>query len=83
MLEDALEAIWRGILTVVRFIFWDILFETICFYLGRFTLLLFTLGHYPRGTAVERDINFIGIVGLVVLAFIWVAIALVDNQLAS
>jgi hypothetical protein len=49
------------------------------FNVGRFVLLLITLGRYPRYHDVEKDVNKISLVGVAVVFLAWVAIALYNN----
>lgn len=53
-----------------RFILWiflQILFEIVCFYIGRFFLLVISLGHYEKIIKSKRDGTIESITGLVIL----------------
>jgi hypothetical protein len=47
--EDVLEEIGKGFLRAVGWIFAEILFGTVCYWIGWPVCRAFTLGAYPRG----------------------------------
>jgi hypothetical protein len=51
----------------------------VLFNLGRAFLLLVTLGKYPRGIKLEKDVNLISGVGVGVLLAVWTSIAIYNN----
>ena len=78
-MEDLAEGLLRGLAGVLRWFLWDIIFHIVLFNLGRLVLLLITPGRYPRGQAIERDVEKISWAGVGVLAAGWVVIALINN----
>jgi hypothetical protein len=66
------DEIARGAGSVLRFILFHVVWEIILFNLGRATLLLFTLGRYPRGRWVELHSGRIGFAGVAVVLLLWV-----------
>jgi hypothetical protein len=73
------DFIAEGLVATVKFIFEWLLWSSVLFNLGRITLLLCTLGRYPRGDALDRDVNRIALVGLLALVCLWSAIAIYNN----
>jgi len=73
-MEEIAEGIFRSIGTVIRWIAVHLIFHILCFNLGRLTLLLVTLGRYPRQNVLERDEDKISFFGLLVIILSWVAI---------
>ena len=74
-MDSILEAIIEFIKFVLGYIFWCLLL----FNIGRIFLLLVTLGKYPRGDKLEKDVNLISGVGVGVLFAIWSSIAIYNN----
>ena len=74
-----MEEIAGGLLRFLGGVLWDLLLNIILFNIGRFSLLLITLGHYPQGEAIEKDAEKITWAGVFVLFLIWLAIALYNN----
>lgn len=64
---------------LARFLFVLLIWQLVLFNVGRGTLLLCTLGRYPRGAALKHDINRIALTGLGVLTCMWLAIAVYNN----
>lgn len=62
-----------------RFLLISLIWPLVLFNLGRGTLLLCTLGRYPRGPALTRDANRIALAGFGVLLGAWTAIAIYNN----
>ena len=64
---------------LARFLFVVLIWQLVLFNLGRGSLLLCTLGRYPRGLALKRDTDRIALAGLGVLICAWSAIAIYNN----
>ena len=75
------EEITNGIVAVVKFIAYYIIWSFVLFNLGRASLLLVTLGRYPRGFDVERNVNQISLVGVLVFVLAWSVVAIHNNTL--
>ena len=75
------EEITNGVVAVVKFIAYYIIWSFVLFNLGRVSLLLVTLGQYPRGLDAQRNINKISLVGIFVLVLAWSAVAIYNNTL--
>jgi len=73
------DLIANGVAAIVKFVFVWLIWSFVLLNLGRITLLLCTLGRYPRGRTTERDTNRIAFTGLVVLIFLWSGIAIYNN----
>ena len=73
------DDIAKGAGAVAKFIGYYVIWCAVLLTLGRVTLLLVTLGRYPRGSAVERDANRISLVGVLVLLVAWSLIAIYNN----
>ena len=78
-MEEIAEGFLRIIGGVIRWFLWNLIFHMVLFNIGRLFLLLVTLGKYPRGYALERDVEKISWVGAVVVVLIWAVIALYNN----
>lgn len=57
----------------------EVMVQVVLFNVGRISLLLVTLGSYPRGHILERDVVRIAWAGVVVVFLVWAAIALYNN----
>jgi len=75
------EEITNGIVAVIKFIAYYIIWSFVLFNLGRASLLLVTLGQYPRGLDAQRHVNQISLVGILVLVLAWSAVAIYNNTL--
>lgn len=73
------DQIADGVMAVARFLLGYLLWDCVLFNLGRGSLLLCTLGRYPRGPALRRDNNRIAIAGMLVLILAWSCIALYNH----
>lgn len=71
-----MDEIVGGLIAAVTFFMSVVLWQLLLFNLGRGSLLLCTLGRYPRGETLRRDANRIALTGLFVLILVWSAIAL-------
>lgn len=78
-MEEIAEGFARALGGILRWVLWEFLFHILLFNLGRFFLLLVTLGRYPRGRFLESDINKISGVGLALIVVCWIIIALYNN----
>ncbi len=75
------EEIINGVIAVVKFIAYYIIWSFVLFNLGRASLLVVTLGQYPRGLDAQRHVNQISLVGVLVLVLAWSAVAVYNNTL--
>jgi hypothetical protein len=75
------EEITNGVVAVVKFIAYYVVWSFVLFNLGRASLLVVTLGQYPRGLDAQRHVNQISLVGVVVLVMAWSAVAVYNNTL--
>ena len=75
------EEITNGVVAAVKFVAYYIIWSFVLFNLGRMSLLLVTLGQYPRGLDVQRHVNQISLLGILVLALAWSAVAIYNNTL--
>ena len=75
------DEITSGVAAVVKFIAYYIIWSFVLFNLGRVSLLLVTLGQYPRGHDAQRHVNQISFVGIFVLVLAWSAVAIYNNTL--
>lgn len=73
------DEITNGAVAVVKFIAYYIIWSFVLFNLGRMSLLVVTLGQYPRGLDAQRHVNQISLVGILVLVLAWSAIAIYNN----
>ncbi len=73
-MEDVAEGFFRLVIGVIRWVLINLLLHIFCFNLGRFVLLLLTVGRYPRLQVLERDANKITTFGVVIIILVWVAI---------
>jgi len=74
-----MDSILEAIVEFIKFVLWYICWCLVLFNTGRIFLLLVTLGHYPHGEKLEKDVNFISSVGVGVLFAIWSTIAIYNN----
>ena len=75
------EEIARGFVAVAKFVAYYIIWSFVLFNLGRASLLLVTLGQYPRGLDVQRHTNQISLVGILVIILAWSLVAVYNNTL--
>jgi hypothetical protein len=75
------EEIANGVVAVVKFIAYYVIWSFVLFNLGRASLLVVTLGRYPRGLDAQRHINQVSLVGVLVLVMAWSAVAVYNNTL--
>lgn len=75
------EEITNGVVAVVKFIAYYVIWSFVLFNLGRASLLVVTLGQYPRGLYAQRHVNQISLVGVLVLVMAWSAVAVYNNTL--
>lgn len=78
-LPDLVEDILKGVLGVIKWLAWHLLFEIILFNVGRVFLLVVTGLKYSRGVYVELHQSSISMVGLGVIFAIWACIAVYNN----
>lgn len=88
-LTDALKAIFKligGSFRAIAWLFWEIFFETITWYIGWFVCRTLSLGHYPDeplGGEDDADISTTIIVGLTGLITLSVLLALIYKLFAG
>lgn len=75
------EEITNGVVAVVKFVAYYIIWSFVLFNLGRGSLFLVTFGQYPRGLDAQRHVNQISLVGILVLVLAWSAVAIYNNTL--
>ena len=75
------EEITNGVIAVVKFIAYYVIWSFALFNLGRASLLVVTLGKYPRGLDSQRHVNQISLVGILILVMAWSAVAVYNNTL--
>ncbi len=75
------DEIANSVVAVVKFVAYYIIWSFVLFNLGRVSLLLVTLGQYPRGLDAQRHTNQISLVGILLLVLAWTAIAIYNNTL--
>ena len=75
------EEITNGVIAAIKFILYYIVWSVVLFNLGRASLLLVTLGQYPRGLDAQRNVNQISLVGILVLVLAWSLVAIYNNTL--
>jgi len=65
-LEDLFKILAEGFIEFIKWFFGQVLIEIIFYGIGRITLLILTLGRYPRGKEAHKDADIITLVGLAV-----------------
>ena len=75
------DEITNSAVAIVKFIAHYIIWSFVLFNLGRMSLLVVTLGKYPRGLDAQRHVNQISLVGILVLVLVWSTIAIYNNTL--
>jgi hypothetical protein len=75
------EEIANVVVSVVKFIAYYLIWSFVLFNLGRASLLLVTLGQYPRGLDAQRHASQISLVGILVLVLAWSGVAIFNNTL--
>lgn len=78
-MEEIVGSLLHIVGGALRWLLWDFLLDIVLFNIGRLFLLSVTLGQYPRGISVERDVEKISWTGVAVVLLIWLAIALYNN----
>lgn len=66
-MEELAEGALKTILRLIRFIFIEAFCEFLIYWVGRISLLIVTLGRYPRGRQVEEHEGCIICVGITVI----------------
>jgi len=75
----ALRAIARAILSVLYFLFVHVVISVVLYGIGLGTLLMLTLGRYPRGRFRQAHSERISACGALVVLLVWCGIALYNN----
>ena len=75
------DEITNGAVAVLKFIAYHIIWLFVLFNLGRLSLLLVTLGQYPRGLDAQRHEMQISLVGILVLVLALSSVAIYNNTL--
>ena len=73
------DAIVSTTVSILKFVISYVLWSLILFNVGRASLLICTMGRYPRGQALEQHINRISFAGSVAIVALWAAIAVHNN----
>ena len=78
-MEEIAENILKGIWSVIRFLLWMVLFQIIIFNIGRVSLLIITLGKYPRFSHIQKDTDKITYFGLFLIIAAWASLVIYNN----
>ena len=78
-MEEIAENIIKGIWSVIHFILWLVLFQIIIFNIGRVSLLIITLGKYPRFSHIQKDTDKIIYFGLFLIVAAWATLVIYNN----
>ena len=70
-MEDLFKILVEGFIEFIKWFFGQLLIEIIFYGIGRITLLMLTLGRYPRGKEAYNDTDTITLVGLAVSAILF------------
>ena len=70
------EGVLKSVLRFFKWIIIDAIVEVLFFYTGYLTLLILTLGRYPRGDMVEKHEGRISLFGAFVLGALLLIISL-------
>jgi len=73
------DTITTTIVSVLKIVISYVLWSLVLFNLGRATLLICTLGRYPRGPVPRQHANRISFVGALVVVALWASIAVHNN----
>jgi hypothetical protein len=73
-MEEIAEGFLKLIVGAIRWVAIDVLLHIFCFNLGRVTLLILTVGRYPRLQVLERDETKITTFGVAIIILAWVAV---------
>ena len=68
------------IFLMLRMFFIGIIMEFICFNIGRFSLLAFSFGSYPRGEKVTHNTGRITAFGVFMLLLAFITLTIVFNK---
>jgi len=74
------EEITNGVVAVAKFVAYYSSGRSFCS-TCRVSLLLVTLGQYPRGLDAQRHVNQISLVGALVFVLAWSVVAIHNNTL--
>lgn len=75
-----LDGLLSFIFLMLRMFFMGIIMEFICFNIGKFSLLAFTLGSFPRGEKVTNNTGRVTAFGVFILLLAIIALTLVLNK---
>ena len=78
-MEEIAENVLKGIWSVIRFFLWLVLFQFIIFNIGRVSLLIITLGKYPRFSHIQKDTDKIIYFGLLLVITAWATLVIYKN----
>jgi hypothetical protein len=73
------DEVAKSFVAIARFIAYQIIWSLVLFNIGRASLLLVTLGQYPRGPDCQLPSDRISLVGLLALVVAWSSIAVYNN----
>lgn len=73
------EQVVHAVASAIRFFVVTVIWQFVLFNLGRMTLLLLTVGRYPRHRDLRLRVNSITFVGSLVLLVLWSAVAVYNN----
>ncbi|MES9941087.1 MAG: hypothetical protein ABW121_11175 [Candidatus Thiodiazotropha sp. 6PLUC7] len=78
-MNDIIEGIFDILWHVLKITLYVFIWNIVLFNLGRFSLLLVTLGQFPRTKHLENNANLISITGLLLAIALWMSIAIYNN----
>ena len=79
-MEEILEGVARVVWGFLRWLLWELFFQTVFFNIGRVFLLVVTLGRYPRGELRQEQYDRVAVVGLLGVLGGLVAVGLVNRH---
>lgn len=79
-MDDLIEALLKGLGSVLRFFVQGFLIEILFFNLGRGTLLIITMARYPRTEHLDTKQNYISVFGFLVFVLAIFCIGLYNES---
>ena len=78
-MEEFITGLLRLLLMLARFIIGLWFVETLCFYVGRFTITVITFGKYPKKTIDDDSRLKINLLGLATMTFLLLTIGIINT----